>query len=347
MGRCLEFKFIALAVWALIMGLHYYAFAQKTTSGISLLVWKPQGYAVGFLLPHRAGQSPVQSVNQYLEKSQSVSDLKKFWLNVPRVRAQDLSLLDVGAKDFVVALQANRAADHEPASTRVRNFLERFGVAESSGYILPVAAAIGLSVDERLAFEKLVAEKIPFLVAMGGDDVDPRYYREQNRDAIDPNSTRDHFEISLIRTFTQRARGFLFGVCRGHQISSVALGLRLHQDVEKELAPPEAHRENRYHEVRILPTENNLLRKVLQNRLSVPVNSLHHQAVLWQTHPLLEVSALSSSGVVEAVEFKNQRGILTQFHPELMRNADGDQMMRAISQMAADQTVGSCRRVYQ
>lgn len=347
MGRRLEFKFIALKVWALIMSLHFCAFAQQTTSEISLLVWKPQGYAVGFLLPHRAGQSPVQSVNQYLEKAQSVSDLRKFWVSVPELRSQDLSPLDVGAKDFVVALQANRLADHEPASTRVRNFLQRFGVAESSGYILPVAAAIGLSVDERLAFEKLVAEKIPFLVAMGGDDVDPRYYREQNRDAIDPNSTRDHFEISLIRQYVERARGFLFGVCRGHQISSVAMGLSLHQDVEKELAPIEGHRESRYHEVRVLDTENNLLRRILRNRLSIPVNSLHHQSVRWQSHQQLEVSAISSSGIVEALEFKNQRGLLTQFHPELMKNLDGDLMMKGVAEMALNQTVRSCRRAHQ
>lgn len=340
-----------IPAWAQVQGQRPKILASesqaKNTAEISLLVWKPQGYSVGFLLPHRVGHSPVQSVNQYLEKVQTVSDLKNFWMSVPEVRAQDLSLLNIGAKDFVVALQANHLTDHRPASSRVRNFLQRFGVAESSGYILPVAAAIALSSEERLAFEKLVAEQIPFLVAMGGADVDPRYYREQNRDAIDPNSTRDHFEISLIQQFVDRGRGFLFGVCRGHQISSVALGLRLHQDVEKELSPREGHRESRYHEVQILQTENNLLRRILRNRLSIPVNSLHHQSVRWQTHPLLEISAISSSGVVEAIEFKNQRGLLTQFHPELMRNSDGDLMMKGVAGMALDQTVRSCRRVHQ
>jgi putative glutamine amidotransferase len=50
---------------------------------------------------------------------------------------------------------------------------------------------------------------------------------------------------------------------------------------------------------------------------------------------LLELAAVGPDGVVEALEFKNGRGILMQFHPELMQSSFGDSIIKQVLRQEA------------
>ncbi|MFN7454831.1 MAG: gamma-glutamyl-gamma-aminobutyrate hydrolase family protein, partial [Pseudobdellovibrionaceae bacterium] len=165
-------------------------------------------------------------------------------------------------------------------------------------------------------------------------------------------SQRDKTEIQVIQRYTAEGRGCLLGIGRGAQSAAVALGYKLNQDLSSLLESGEVHRDS-VHQMRLHSTRHNLLRDAAGTSWT-KVNSLHHQSIIYRTGGPLEIAATGEDGVVEALEFKNGRGVLLQFHPEItLSNSKGESQSfaRGISQ-ALQKTVRkiqapSCRRVHQ
>jgi putative glutamine amidotransferase len=149
-----------------------------------------------------------------------------------------------------------------------------------ASFILPVVANLGLTKQETTELHTEISEKFSMLVALGGDDVDPRFYKTKVTYARGLNTVRDRFEINLIKSYVTAEKGFLLGV------------------------------------------------SVLSTATSLLVNSYHHQAVIFREGGPLEIAARSADGVTEATEFKNGRGLLLQFHPELMDNDLGFEIIK-------------------
>jgi putative glutamine amidotransferase len=114
----------------------------------------------------------------------------------------------------------------------------------------------------------------------------------------------------------------LFAICRGVQVLNVAAGGTLVQDIPSAIESELDHRiqEPKHapaHEVRITPDT------VLASTLGVDrqldtcsVNSRHHQAVE-RVAPSFVVSAVSTDGVIEAIERpQSQFCVGVQWHPE-------------------------------
>jgi putative glutamine amidotransferase len=210
---------------------------------------------------------------------------------------------------------------------------------------MPIASSLGLSLSENQEYLKLISEKFPFLVAMGGDDVDPSRYHQENLHSRNVIPERDRFEIQMIKAYTQNQKGFLLGVCRGSQISSVALGYSLNQHVPFHIGTDVAHG-NDWHDIKTFKTEHNILSKLAGDKGLLRINSLHHQSIRYVEGGPLQLAAVSPDGVTEALEFRNGRGILLQFHPELMGNALGAQIISEVVKQKSRVQVGSCRRIF-
>lgn len=167
------------------------------------------------------------------------------------------------------------------------------------------------------------------IVLSGGDDIDPELYEASLPASVrktvhvtHDGGKRDLFELLLLNeTFRQRKP--LLAICRGHQLLNVALGGDLIADIPSQVPHAFNHRRRDkrdavVHEVRL--TEDSLLAKITGTQL-LGANSTHHQAVGIAADPLM-VTASSSDGVVEGLEFKPEyRGLLpfllsVQFHPE-------------------------------
>ena len=119
------------------------------------------------------------------------------------------------------------------------------------------------------------------------------------------------------------------GICRGSQIASVALGYELIQDIPFHLENDIGHSDT-WHDIHLLPTTHSILKETASKSDTLYVNSLHHQSVKFKEGGPLEIAARSDDGITEATEFKNGRGLLLQFHPELMENNLGYQILSQV-----------------
>jgi len=129
------------------------------------------------------------------------------------------------------------------------------------------------------------------------------------------DAARDSFEIKLCRAFSATGKPML-GICRGHQIITVAFGGTLHQDIGKELGV--THPNPWRHSLVIRP--DTFLRGIFGAQHEV--NSTHHQATL-TTPPGFMVTAFAPDGVVEAMQAADGRPIYSvQFHPERLYRDD-------------------------
>jgi len=163
----------------------------------------------------------------------------------------------------------------------------------------------------------------------GGEDVDPRIYGPELRPDLrrKVNLTPDHgrrdYREMLLIAETLRRRKPLLAICRGHQVLNVALGGTLWADLPTQIPTALNHRRmdmrrEIVHEVRLTP--HSILAKIT-GKLALGVNSTHHQAVR-RVAPPLRVTAVSSDGIVEGLEWNAGAGeaawwvMSVQFHPE-------------------------------
>lgn len=313
---------------------------------IQLYSWKSDSTVAAFILPVRDGQSPQQAAQNYLKELSKNQDLMElFEGRVPELVNSEFQLLNDNTREQRALLMANAPKDYTKKSDRVVNFKKIFSQARHESYLLPIAADMGLSLTESREFFQLISQKFPLLVAMGGEDVDPKFYKSENFHARNTIPARDDFEIRLIKSYVAQEKGFILGVCRGSQITSVALGYKLIQDLPFHKGHEVSHA-NDWHKIDVKFTQNNLLSKLADPQGRMYVNSLHHQSVIYKEGGPLELAAQSSDGVTEATEFKNGRGLLLQFHPEYMSNELGQKILWTVIQQKNHQMPARCGKVF-
>lgn len=159
------------------------------------------------------------------------------------------------------------------------------------------------------------------LVIIGGEDVDPSFYGQENRGSKSTTVAADAFDLALIREAERRGLP-VFAICRGHQLLNVAFGGTLHQDIAQD---PVAHTPGpalpgespvAEHDVEIV-SDSRFLGSVLGT--SARTNSIHHQAVD-ACAPGFRVVATAPDGIIEAIEpiEGDWLALSVQWHPEKM-----------------------------
>jgi putative glutamine amidotransferase len=157
-------------------------------------------------------------------------------------------------------------------------------------------------------------ERFDGLLLMGGGDVDPARYGEHRRpEVVGVSSTRDEFEISLVRAAVDAGIPTL-AICRGMQVVNVALGGSLRQHLDdggtvrhRELDDGYATRTVRLEKGSRVATATDVER--------VETACSHHQAVKRLAEGLIPV-AWADDGLVEAVELRDGWIVGVQWHPE-------------------------------
>jgi putative glutamine amidotransferase len=166
-----------------------------------------------------------------------------------------------------------------------------------------------------------ILNRVDGVLLTGGLDVDPGLYGEAPHPKTEAAPDRDRFEVPLSRTAV--AQGIpLLAICRGVQVLNVAAGGTLVQDIPSAIRSDLAHSIDRpkdqiAHEVRV--TAGTRLAEALGPGTPLDacsVNSRHHQSV-GRVAPQFVVAAVSSDGVVEAIERPDaQFCVGVQWHPE-------------------------------
>lgn len=135
------------------------------------------------------------------------------------------------------------------------------------------------------------------LVLPGGGSVMPLYYAQGPLPLLrNINPPRDEAEVFAVQEAWAKGRPIL-GISRGMQVTAVAFGGALAQDISATVNGGEHHREGR-HFVNIAP-ESQLAQTLGTTRLEV--NSAHTQAVV-QVPPGWKPVAWAEDGVIEAME---------------------------------------------
>ncbi|MDO4484252.1 MAG: gamma-glutamyl-gamma-aminobutyrate hydrolase family protein [Clostridia bacterium] len=186
------------------------------------------------------------------------------------------------------------------------------GVTNAGG--IPVMLPL---TDDEPALHQLL-DQADGLLLTGGQDVDPALYHQPPHEKLGQLCPlRDRMETILLRLALERDMPVL-GICRGLQFINAALGGTLYQDLPSQHPSPACHRQQApYHHPAhsVALTAGSPLQQLLKKN-TLPVNSLHHQAVC-DLAPCLAEMARADDGLVEAAFFPGKRFVWgVQWHPE-------------------------------
>lgn len=136
----------------------------------------------------------------------------------------------------------------------------------------------------------------------GGEDVHPMLYKQKNLKSY-PNLHRDLMEKFLFEHCFEHGIPMI-GICRGAQLMNVLMGGAMIQDIN-------GHLGNSSHLI------------VTDDDKEIPVNSIHHQAMV-PSNNMKVIARSKGDGIVETIVNAEHRMLGVQFHPEMMSpNAHG------------------------
>jgi putative glutamine amidotransferase len=175
-----------------------------------------------------------------------------------------------------------------------------------------------------------VLERFDGVVIVGGDDVDPACYGEEDRGSTGTSATADASDMAFVRAALQLGLA-MFAICRGCQILNVAMGGTLHQDVTgRDPAHPPISRvpaEVMARRHRIIIEADSMLAKAYGGDTERVVNSIHHQGID-RVAPGWHAVAWATDGLVEAIEpdVPSSPVLAVQWHPEKITD-EGDHVL--------------------
>lgn len=159
----------------------------------------------------------------------------------------------------------------------------------------------------------------------GGNDLNPLFYNELPINFQgETNNIVDIYQF-FVADLALKLNKNILGICRGHQLLTIATGGSLYQDISCATEAPIQHNQiskltNFSHPINI--NKNSLLYSILGDNYLV--NSAHHQCI--QTPPVdFTISATAPDGIIEGIEkISNQFLVGVQWHPECLSINDAN-----------------------
>lgn len=320
---------------------------SKALADVEILAWKPSSSSPTFILPQKQNETAKEAIDKYIAYIHGNSEVTQIIKDIPWSSSEGEKFWPSAARDKILFV-ANHRGDLESGvdseNLRVQKFMRQF--PSTDNFVLALGATERLRANQRKIFHQKIIDNFAGLILMGGHDVSPQHYNEEVTYAREINPTRDRLEIALIQDFVQAEKGFVFGVCRGSQITSVALGYKLIQDIPQIIGTKQDHADLE-HPIIFKTTTNKILENALGGFAEYSPYSWHHQSIIYKPGGLLELAAVGPDGVTEALEFKNGLGLLVQFHPELRQTKLNQNIIKFVARSVRSKTQGqfSCRKV--
>ncbi len=199
-------------------------------------------------------------------------------------------------------------------------FLSNINNDSSNNYIKAISEFGGIPRPLYPSISRDAYIGIDGLLLTGGGDIHPDNFGEEWHPTLKyVDEARDELEIPLCQKALEDDIP-VFGICRGIQVMSVAMGGSLYQDIHEEyrqdaLIHTQVDSEDSRHEIEI--TESRL-RQLIGKEID-EVNSSHHQAVKDIGEGFVITALSTEDGVIEAIENPSKRFVIgVQYHPERM-----------------------------
>ena len=199
-------------------------------------------------------------------------------------------------------------------------FLSNIADDPSNNYIKAISEFGGIPRTLYPDISKDAYTGIDGLLLTGGGDIHPEHFGEEWHPTLKyVDEARDELEIPLCQKAVDTDLP-VFGICRGVQVMSVAMGGSLYQDIHAEyrqdaLIHTQVDNEDSQHEIEVT---DSLLNELIGKRTD-EVNSSHHQAVKDMGEGFVVTAHSTEDGVIEAIENPSKRFVLgVQYHPERM-----------------------------
>lgn len=155
------------------------------------------------------------------------------------------------------------------------------------------------------------------------EDINPKFYGcEIISDRVRTKDSRAEYELEITRVALSRNMPIL-GICNGLQLLNVVFGGTLIQHI------PDHFNSNLNHEQpspKNIPTHSIIIKEgtvlsSLSENSEIMVNSTHHQAIE-HLGKGLQISAVASDGIIEAIESKDYRFLVgVQWHAEYINSS--------------------------
>lgn len=230
-------------------------------------------------------------------------------------------------KPIIAVLCSRHGSGNDQYDGAGHAYCERIAQAGALPMLLPIT-------DDTDDLERLLRLCSGVLLP-GGVDVDPHFYRQEPLPQLGAlDSALDRCWIAVVRMAKEMGLPML-GICRGTQLTNVALGGSLCQDISLFCECPLLHMQHHsadapLHQVALQPDSR--LARLLETD-AVFTNSTHHQCVA-EPAPGLRITARTSDGVPEGLESDDGQVLLVQWHPETLCRTDGS-MLRLFTDLAA------------
>ena len=193
--------------------------------------------------------------------------------------------------------------------------------------LIQAAGGIPLTITATTNKEDLesMMQLVDGILLTGGQDVNPKLYRQELHPTVTPCNIRDEIEIILFK-YAYNHKMPILGICRGEQFINVMLGGTLIQDIPSSFN--HIHRQSKpynqpFHQNKII--KESPLYDLIQKEI-INVNSLHHQAID-QLGNGLKPMAISTDHIIEAIYLPNYPFLwAVQWHPEYDYKVSNDDL---------------------
>ncbi len=293
---------------------------------VKLWLWKPQNALLPFILPAENGDSAQMAARKYVRAIRQEPELRELLNPIldSFLDGRSFGLLDKKSEWGFIA--TNMPDDYivSPKYKRIAGLKEVFAYKKIATYLYPVAGGIHISKNRRQQLYDDLAFYSTLVTLVGGDDFSPELYtnRRNNPHCRNCNLMRDQWDFELLKglfqyiEFDPTYAPTILAICRSMQAVAAYFGHQLIPDIPARQILDGVEHKHSLHEIQLLETKWNHLRKAFGGLEKVMVNSIHHQAAWARLNSLLQAGAVAPDGILEALEF--ELGLLVQFHPELM-----------------------------
>lgn len=281
-----------------------------------------------FLWPKTSQETPQEAISNYIAY---IRTNKKISEAFPGQSLETLKIKQILNKNMFssnssLLLVANRAYDQVDLTRNLYQQrierIERHINGAVNTFILPLAAFARFQPSIKYQLYKDLSEEVTALMSLGGADIDPSHYFAPMMGARNTNEEIDFHELDLVKNWLSFKNKPLFGICRGFQLMSVAMGFKLKQHIE-------GHGDGSMTTHQIidylphLPKAAEDVRQQQEPPRKLVVLSAHHQEVDYNGAPedvrrQVLLKELGEDGTVESLIHRLGHIWGVQYHPELM-----------------------------